>query len=139
MAHMTLDGILEYMDSYIQQERYEDLLEKFFYNELSEKNQEEIEISDEFTSDDIGGYIKDGELFTENKNYLNDRRNFMLFEDGGNVLVTIDKDGNASGLATGKFSFPLEDESAKKAFALMLLYLQECSKVKFPNIEFEVE
>lgn len=136
---MTLDSLLEHMDEYLEKERYEELLDKFFYNELTEKRQEGINTPDSFTQNDLPNILKDGELFTENKQYLRSKANFMLFENGGELLVSVDSEGKLRGNATGTFSFPLEDESAKKAFALMLLYLQQCGVVKFPNEEFETQ
>lgn len=136
---MTLDGLLENMEEYLSQNRYGDMIDKFFYDELADKNQEQIEITEDFSSDDIPKMIKDGELFTENKNYLKNKRNFMLLEDAGEVLVTVDSEGNLKGNATGKFSFPLDSEDSKKAFALMLLYLQQCGTIKFPNVDVSAE
>ena len=133
---MNLDNLLEQIEEYLKVERYEDMLDKFFYRELSEKQQESIDTPDEFTSNDIPKLIKDGELFTQNKNYLRDKSNFMLLENGGEVLVVVDNNGELKGTATGKFSFPLDSEESKKAFALMLLYLQSCDAVKFPKFDF---
>lgn len=138
---MNLNNLLEEMDKYIKSERYEDMLDKFFYGELSTKLQEPIDTPNEFTSNDIPKLIKNGELFTQNKNYLKDERNFMLLDDGGDVLVTVNSNGEPNGTnRCGSFSFPLDSEESKKAFAVMLLYLQqECHAVKFPKFNFNAD
>ena len=80
---MNLNNLLEEMDKYIKSERYEDMLDKFFYGELSTKLQEPIDTPNEFTSNDIPKLIKNGGLFTQNKK---SRTHQEKFREGQTML-----------------------------------------------------
>ena len=133
----NLDLLIQRIEEYIKSERYEDLLDKFLYNELSSKPQIPVDTPDEFTSNDLSLFVKEDEVFTSDKDYLKTKSNFIILDDSGELIIEVKAENEVEGGPNFRFRLPIESEEDKKNLAFILLYLQNCSAVKFSSNDLD--
>lgn len=86
----------------------------------------------ELSSATLAQYISDNELFTENPNYLEDQRDFMLFDCKGNMLLQVSSDETISEQGKYNISFSARDED-KNVFLDFCERLQRYKAIKYPE------
>ena len=114
----------------LTEDDYNVLLDEVFYSRLKEIPSEKIEGTEQTT-------LKSNELLSTSPNYQN-KSKFNLVDDDSQIVVQVLDNGmsNNSGL---NFVLPFRTEHDKRNFIYLLAYLDEISKIKYPETEIEVE
>lgn len=91
--------------------------------------------SDSINTDDLVKYVKDNEVFTENPNYKKEAKDFSIFNNNGDLLLTIQPDKTINGKGALQFTVPFSSPDDKEAFLDFCDRLQRNSAVKYPKTE----
>ena len=134
---MALDKtmMMERVSNFAAQGRYDEILEKFIMEPLSEKNQIPKDIGIDTPKDKLDSAIKqmldEKSIFCTNKNYLKDCR-FLLIDDAGEGIMSV-KD--VDDYTVTRCHVPFESERDIDNFVNILLWLDQIDNVMFLNNE----
>lgn len=91
--------------------------------------------SDTITTDELPQYLNDNEVFTENPHYKSQAKDFSIYDNQGNLLLTVAADKTVYGRGRLNFTVPLNCEEDKEAFLDFCDRLQRNNALKYPSTE----
>lgn len=109
-------------------EDYDRLLDEVFYSRLSNKPSEKIEGTEVS--------LTNTELLSTSPAYR-DKSKFSLIDNDSTVVVNVSGDRLSNDNAL-QFVLPFKSENDKMNFIALLLYLDEISKIKYPEEDIEI-